>query len=68
VADRTPDDELIFDLGMALKRMPIEVCRQLGARVLDHLTLCRWQFTRPPIAEAHGSALPSNETERTDDG
>jgi hypothetical protein len=66
--ERTPDDELIFDLGYGLKRagvrLPIEACRQLGARVLDHLKLCRWEFTRPPPKEAHGPALSNDIDER----
>ncbi|HYD48006.1 MAG TPA: hypothetical protein VEB21_06655 [Terriglobales bacterium] len=59
--NRTPDDELIFDLGYGLKRagmkLPIEACRELAARVLQHLKLARWEFTRRPPDEAHGSAL-----------
>jgi hypothetical protein len=35
MADRTPDDELIFDLGYGVKRagvkLPIEACWQIGA-------------------------------------
>jgi hypothetical protein len=62
MAQRTPDDELIFDLGYGLKRagvkLPIEACRQLGGRVLQHLRLARWEFSRRPPGEAHGSALP----------
>ena len=62
MADRTPDDELIFDLGYGLWRggvkLPIEICRQIGARVLAHLKLARWEFTRRPPDKAHGSALP----------
>ncbi len=62
MTEHTPEDELIFDLGYGLKRagvkLPIEACRQLGARVLKHLKLARWEFTRRPPSEAHGSALP----------
>ena len=60
---RTPDDELIFDLGYGLKRagvkLPIEACRLLGARVLAHLKLARWDFSRKPPGEAHGSTMPT---------
>jgi hypothetical protein len=62
MTDRTPDDDLIFDLGYGLKRagvkLPIEACRQLGTRVLQHLKLARWEFARKQPGEAHGSALP----------
>ncbi len=65
MADRRPDDELIFDLGYGLKRagvkLPIEACYQLGARVLRHLKLAKWEFTRKPPKEAHGSALPKSD-------
>jgi hypothetical protein len=59
MADRTPDDDLIFDIGYALKRagvrMPIEACREIAAHVLDHLKISRWEFTQLPPDEAHGS-------------
>ena len=59
-----PDDELIFNIGYGLKRaglkMPIEACRQIGARVLAHLKLAGFEFTRRPLKEAHGSAMPGD--------
>jgi hypothetical protein len=63
MAERSPDDDLIFNIGYGLKRaglkLPIEACRQLGARVLTHLKLAGFEFTRRPPKEAHGSALPN---------
>jgi hypothetical protein len=62
MSKRKPDDELIFDLGYGLWRagvkLPIEECRRLGGRILQHLKLAKWEFTRKPPGEAHGSALP----------
>ena len=59
---RTPEDELTFDIGYALKkagvRQPIEACRLIAARVVEHLKLCQWKFTPHEPGEAHGSALP----------
>src|SRR5262245_13877810 len=67
MSNRAPADALIFDLGYGLWRagvkLPIDECRRLGARVLDHLKLARWEFTRPPPAEPHGSALPAGQTD-----
>ena len=63
MTDRTPDDELIFNISYGLRRaglkMPIKECRRLGARVLQHLKLANWEFTRKPPSEGHGSALPN---------
>jgi hypothetical protein len=62
MADRTPDDDLIFDLGYGLKRaglrMPIEACRAIAGSVLEHLKLARWRFEQIPPDEAHGSFMP----------
>jgi hypothetical protein len=62
MADRTPDEDLIFDLGYGLKRaglrMPIEGCRAIAGSVLEHLKLARGRFTQMPPDEAHGSAMP----------
>jgi hypothetical protein len=67
MADRSTDDELIFDLGYALKhagvRLPIESCRLLGSRVVAHLKLARWEFSRRPPAEMHGSYKPEKPVE-----
>jgi hypothetical protein len=64
MADRTPEEDLIFNIGYGLKRaglkMPIEACRQIGARVLAHLKLAGFEFTRRAPKEAHGSAMPAN--------
>jgi hypothetical protein len=64
MAERTPDDDLIFNIGYGLKRaglkLPIEACRQLGARVLAHLKLAGFEFTRRAPKEAHGSALSND--------
>lgn len=67
MADRSTDDELIFDLGYALKRaglrLPIESCRQIAARVLAHLKLARWEIARRPADEMHGSYKPEKPVE-----
>jgi len=47
-------------------KLPIEACRQLGARVLGHLKLARWEFTRKPPQEAHGSALTKSDEAQQD--
>ena len=58
---RTDRDELLFDLCMALRRVPPGVWRDMGKRrlpadelaervvaeaILEHLIRCRWKFAR----------------------
>jgi hypothetical protein len=62
---RTYRDELLFDLCMALRRVPPGVWRDMGKRrlpadelaervvaeaILEHLIRCRWEITRPASA------------------
>jgi hypothetical protein len=60
MADRQDDDDLIFDIGFGLKRaglkQPIEACRTIAARVVEHLRLARWQFSQREPDEPHGSS------------
>ena len=65
MADRTREDDLIFDIGYALKkagvRQPIEACRLIAAQVVEHLKRRRWEFTSRPPCEAHGPVMPRDE-------
>ena len=64
---RDTDDDLAFDIGFGLKRagikLPIEACRVIAARVVAHLHLARWQFTRRDPEEPHGSFNPEPDNE-----
>jgi hypothetical protein len=53
----TRDEHLRFDIAFALKNVTIpgftkalkEVDRiAIAATILEHLKLCRWEFSRPP--------------------
>lgn len=61
MANRQNDDDLIFDIGFGLKRaglkQPIESCRMIAARVVEHLRLARWQFSQREPDEPHGSSV-----------
>jgi hypothetical protein len=61
MADRQNDDDLIFDIGFGLKRaglkQPIEACRTIAARIVEHLRLARWQFSQREADEPHGSSM-----------
>jgi hypothetical protein len=65
----TPNErqEFLFDLRMALRKVPPGVLRDMGKRrlpgdelsqqiaaeaILEHLRLCRWEITRPPAPGA----------------
>ena len=64
---RTDRDDLLFDLCMALRRVPPGVWRDMGKRrlpadelaektaaekILEHLSRCRWEISRPPLPGA----------------
>jgi hypothetical protein len=66
MADRRDgDDDLIFDIGFGLKRaglkQPIEACRVIAARIVEHLKLARWQFSQREPDEPHGSSARRDE-------
>jgi hypothetical protein len=53
----TLDEQLIFDIAFALKKVTIPGFRKalteedrfaIGKAVLEHLKLCRWEFSKPP--------------------
>ncbi len=56
---RETDDDLAFDIGFALKKakikLPIEVCRIIATRVVEHLKLAGWHFRRPPPKPPHSA-------------
>ena len=52
----TPEDDLIFDIAMGLKRAkagPMEDCERMAKTVLEHLKLCAWKIEKGPVAPAH---------------
>ena len=61
------DEHLTFDIAFALKKMTISGFRKalkeedriaIAATILEHLKLCRWEFSKPrPII--FGGSLPS---------
>ena len=51
----TPDEQLTFDIAFAFKNDPrlpegaIEEDRfSIAKTVIEHLKLCRWEFSKPP--------------------
>ena len=62
---RRIDDALTFDIGFGLKRaglkQPIEACRVIAARIVEHLKLARWQFSQREPDEPHGSSARRDE-------
>ena len=53
----TPDEQLTFDIAFALKKVTIpgfrkalteEVRFSIAKAVIEHLKLCRWEFSKPP--------------------
>ena len=56
---RDRDEDLAFDIGYALWRSKVRhdiaACRAIAARIIVHLRLSRWQFTRKAPQAMHGS-------------
>jgi hypothetical protein len=57
---RDSDKDLASDIGYALWRhgrlkIPIEACRLIGAAVVAHLKLARWEFKRKPPQPPHST-------------
>jgi hypothetical protein len=57
MADWTQDELLTFDIAFALKNVTIPGFRKalqeedriaIATTILDHLKLCRWEFSKPP--------------------
>jgi D-3-phosphoglycerate dehydrogenase len=55
----TPDERLTFDIAFALKKVTIPGFRKalteehrisIAKAVIEHLKLCRWEFSKPPEA------------------
>ena len=53
----TRDEHLTFDIAFALKKVTIPGFRKalkeedriaIAATILEHLKLCRWEFSKPP--------------------
>lgn len=62
MANWTPEEHLAFDIAYALKKVTIPGFRKslkeedrfaIGQAVVEHLKLCRWEFSKPfePIKE-----------------
>jgi hypothetical protein len=56
---RESDEDLAADIGFGLKKakikLPIEVRRLIGARVVAHLKLAGWQFRRKEPDPPHSA-------------
>lgn len=57
MANWTRDEHLTFDIAFALKKVTIPGFRKalkeedriaIAQTILEHLKLCRWEFSKPP--------------------
>ena len=57
----TPDEHLTFDIAFALKKVTMPGFRKalneedrmvIAGTILEHLKLCRWEFSKPVIGRA----------------
>ena len=56
MAQRTPEEQLAFDIAFGLKKVTIPGFRKalkeedrfaIAAAIVGHLKLCRWEFSKP---------------------
>lgn len=54
----TVDEQLAFDIAVALKKLKVPGFRkalmeegrfEIGKAIVEHLKLCRWEFTKQPL-------------------
>ena len=62
----TRDERLTFDIAFALKKVTIPGFARLkeeeriviAEKILEHLKLCRWEFSKPTDSSLEGSPKP----------